>query len=425
VQQNPAVDLRDAKLRQMKFIATGLLLVAALVYTLAAALKPRYPWLFYVEAFSEAAMIGAIADWFAVVALFRHPLNLGFVPHTAILPKNKARIAEGLSAFIQQNFLSPGAVVARIAAFRPARTLCSWLLKPQNAEMLSTYATRLLAYGLTAVDDERVRAFLLKTVTDTIRKTDVAAAVAQVLDILTTNQRHHALLDEALAGLDDLLAREETRRFIAEEIAKSAPLVKAISDLFNLKLDERAARKIVDVALNKISEVRQDRDHELRRRFDTYVAGFIVRLKEEEATREKIHRMRDEALESPALGGYIGGLWEDFRAWLKTDLSRRPSVVHDRIVAMVSTFAAKLDADPYIQKWIDEQILAAVPPLVEEHGAKFGKFIEDQINNWQEKKLVDELERHIGPDLQFIRINGTLVGGFAGLLIASATQLAQ
>jgi uncharacterized membrane-anchored protein YjiN (DUF445 family) len=425
VQQDLGLDLRDAKLRRMKLLATGLLLFAALVYVTAAAFEQRYPWLFYVAAASEASMIGAVADWFAVVALFRHPLNLRFIPHTAILPRNKARIAEGLSEFIQQNFLSPRAVVERIATFRPAHTLCAWLLKPQNAETLATYATRLLAYGLTAIDDERVRRFLLKAVTDTVRKADVAGAVAQVLDILTENQRHHALLDEALAGLDDLLSREETRRFIAEEIAKSAPLLKSISDLLYLKLDERAARKIVDVALNKISEVRQDRDHELRRRFDAFVARFIVRLKEDETTREKIHHMRDEALESPALGRYIGGLWEEFRIWLSTDLNRRPSVVHDRMVGMLRSFVAKLDADPTIQQWIDEQILTAVPPLVEEHRAKFGKFIEDQINSWQEKQLVDELERHIGPDLQYIRINGTLVGGLAGLLIASATQLAR
>ncbi|HXM81896.1 MAG TPA: DUF445 domain-containing protein [Burkholderiales bacterium] len=418
-----ADELRDAKLRRMKWLATGLLGVAAVVYAAATLLEPRYPWLFYVAATSEAAMVGAVADWFAVVALFHHPLNLRFIPHTAILPRNKARIAEGLSQFIQQNFLSPGAVVERIAAFRPAHTLCVWLLKPQNAETLATYATRLMAYGLGAVDDERVQRFLQNTISSKLRQADVAFAVAQVLDVLTENQRHHALLDEALAGLDELLSREETRRFIAEEIAKNAPFLKMISDVLHLKLDERAALKLVDMALAKIHEVRQNRDHELRRRFDAFVARFIVRLKEDEATRQKVHRMRDDALENPALAHYIGGLWQEFRDWLGADLKRRPSVVHDRVVSMLRTFAAKLDADPAIQQWIDEQILTAVPALVEEHRAKFGKFIEDQINGWQEKKLVEELERHIGSDLQYIRINGTLVGGLAGLLIAALTQL--
>lgn len=416
---------RDAKLRRMKWLATGLLLLAALVYAVAAALEPRYPWLFYVSAASEAAMVGAIADWFAVVALFHHPLNLRFIPHTAIIPRSKGRIALGLSEFIQQNFLSSAAVVQRIAEFRPAQALCRWLFKPENAETVAGYATRLLAYGLTALDDERVRRFLQQTVTATLRQADVSAAAAQVLDVLTENERHHALLDEALASLDEILSREETRRYVAAEVAHNAPLVKWFSDLFHLKLDEQAALKLVEVAMKKISEVRQDRGHELHRRFDAFVARFIHKLKEDEGTRQKVFRMRDEALDNPALGQYIAGLWQEFRSWLSEDLNRRPSVVHHRVAAMARTFGAKLGADAQIQQWIDDQILTAIPPLVEEHRARIGRFIEDQINGWQEKKLVTELERHIGPDLQYIRINGTLVGGMAGLLISTITQIAR
>jgi uncharacterized membrane-anchored protein YjiN (DUF445 family) len=407
------------KLQRMKLLATGLLVLAGVIYVAATALEPRHPWLRYVAAAAEAGMIGAIADWFAVVALFHHPFNLRFIPHTAILPRNKARIAQGLSEFIQQNFLSSAAVVERIRAFRPARTLCTWLLQPQNAETLAGYLTRLVAYGLTAVDDERVRAFLSRTITETLRKADVAEAVAQVLDILTENQRHHAMLDEALAGLDDLLAREETRRFIAEEVRANAPaFLRTLNQFFDLKLDQKAALRIVDVALKKISEVRRDREHELRKRFDAFVAGFIAKLKSDAALREKVHRMRDEALQNPALARYIGGLWDDFRAWL-------PAHMHQRFVRLASAAGRELAADPSIQQWIDEQILTALPALVEEHRAKFGRFIEDQINGWQQEKLVAELERHIGPDLQYIRINGTLVGALAGLLIAIATELAR
>lgn len=418
-------DPRDTQLQRMKWLATGLLVLAALVYVAATALKPQYPWLFYVGVASEAAMVGAIADWFAVVALFHHPLNLRFIPHTAIIPRNKARIASGLSEFIQQNFLSSEAIVARIAEFRPAQTLCRWLLKPDNAETIATYATRLLAYGLTALDDERVRCFLLQTLAATLKRADVAAAVAQVLDVLTEDKRHHALLDEALSGLDEILSREETRRFIAAEIAHNAPLLKMFSDLLHLKLDEKAALKIVDVAIRKISEVRQDRDHELRQRFDAFVARFIRRLKQDEATRQKVFRIRDQALDNPALGRYVAGLWQEFRSWLSTDLVRRPSTVHDKVVVMLRSFGQTLEADAGIQKWIDEQILNAIPALVEEQRLRIGKFIEDQINGWQEKKLVAELERHVGPDLQYIRINGTVVGALAGLLIAALTQLAS
>jgi uncharacterized membrane-anchored protein YjiN (DUF445 family) len=244
--------------------------------------------------------------------------------------------------------------------------------------------------------------------------------------VLTEEGRHHALLDEALAALDDLLAREDTRRFIAAEVKQNAPaMLRSLNQLFDLKLDEKAAMRIVDVALRKISEVRQDRGHELRKRFDRFVAGFVLRLKSDPATREKVHRLRDEALDNPALATYIGGLWEELRDWLAADLRREPSSVHGRTALLVKTFAAKLQADAGVQRWIDEQILTAAPALVEEHRTKFGRFIEDQINGWQEQKLVAELERHIGPDLQYIRINGTLVGGLAGLAIAAVTQLAR
>jgi uncharacterized membrane-anchored protein YjiN (DUF445 family) len=407
------------KLTKMKMLATGLLVAAGVIYVAASALEPGRPWLHYVAAAAEAAMIGAIADWFAVVALFHHPLNLRFIPHTAILPRNKARIAEGLSQFIQINFLSSAAVVARIAQFRPAHTLCRWLLQPANAETLAAYATRLVTYALGAVDDARVRAFLSRTVAAQLRKADVASAAGQILDVLTENGRHHALLDEALAGLDEMLSREDTRRFIAEEVKKSAPgMLRAINQMFDLKLDERAALKIVDVALKKISEVRHDHGHELRARFDAYVERFIEKLKADPATRDTVHRLRDEALDNPALGRYIGGLWDEFRAWL-------PEGMRERLPGMIQRIGKLLDDDPAIRQWLDEQILTALPPLVEEHRAKFGRFIEDQILSWQEEKLVAELERHIGPDLQYIRINGTVVGAAAGLVIAVLTQLAR
>src|SRR3954468_13400744 len=267
------------KLRRMKLLATGLLVLAGIIYVVATALEPERPWLRYVAAAAEAAMIGAIADWFAVVALFHHPLNLRFIPHTAILPRNKARIAQGLSQFIQENFLSSAAVVARIAAFRPADTLSRWLLKPENAQTLASYATRLVAYALGAVDDERLRALLSRTITEQLQKADVAAVLAQVLDVLTENQRHHALLEEALAGLDDILARDETRRFIADEVRKNTPaMLRTLNQIFDLKLDDRAALKVVEIALRKVSEIRRDRDHELRRRFDAFVIRFIEKL---------------------------------------------------------------------------------------------------------------------------------------------------
>ena len=418
-------ELRDARLRQMKWRASGLLVLAGVIYVAAESLRGQYSWLYWFSITAEAAMVGAIADWFAVTALFHHPFGLRFIPHTAIIPRNKARIATGLSAFIQTNFLTSAAVVQRIRDFRPARTLYGWLLRPENAEAVATYVARLTAYGLNALDDERVRHYLQQTIARQLRNADVAGAAAQLLDVLTENKRHHELLDAALRALDEVLARAETQAYIAGEVAKSAPLLKWLSDWLQLKLDDRAALKIVEVAVKKISEVRHDQDHELRKRFDAFVSQFIARLKTDDALRDKVHRLRDEALESPALGRYIGGLWSEFREWLAAEQDRRPASLHQRVTAMLESLGQTLRADREIQQWIDEQILQAAPALVEEYRAKIGRFIEDQIMGWQEEKLVAELERHIGPDLQYIRINGTLVGGLAGLLIAALTQLVR
>jgi uncharacterized membrane-anchored protein YjiN (DUF445 family) len=417
-------DARDARLARMKWLATGLLALAGVVYVAARALEPRYPWLFYVSVTAEASMVGAIADWFAVTALFHHPLGLRFIPHTAIIPRNKQRIASGLSQFIQSNFLTSAAVLQRIREFQPARTLYGWLLRAENAEAVATYATRLTAYGLNAFDDERVRTFLQQAIARRLAAADVAGAAAQLLDVLTENRRHYELLDAALRALDEVLARAETQAYLAGEVAKSAPLLKWLSDIFQLKLDERAALKIVQLAVEKVKEVREHEDHELRKRFDAYVGDFIRRLKNDEALRERVHRLRDEALASPALARYLGGLWDELRAWLAAEHDRRPASLHQRLTGMLEALGRGLRADRELQGWLDEQILKGAALLVEEHRAKIGRFIEDQIMSWQEEKLVAELERHIGPDLQYIRINGTLVGGLAGLLIAILTQLA-
>jgi len=418
-------DARDVRLARMKWLASGLLVLAGAIYVVARAFEAEHPWLFYVSVTAEASMVGAIADWFAVTALFHHPLGLRFIPHTAIIPRNKQRIAAGLSHFIETNFLTSAAVLQRIRDFQPARTLYAWLLRAENAEAVATYVTRLSAYLLGAMDDERVRRYLQQTIARRLKSADIAGAAAELLDVLTENKRHHELLDAALAALDELLSRAETQAYLAGEVAKSAPLLKWLSDLFQLKLDERAALKIVEVAVQKIKEVRNSERHALRERFDVYVAGFVRRLKNDEALRERVHRLRDEALASPALAAYAGGVWDELRAWLAAEHDRRPASLHQRVTGTLESLGRTLRADREIQAWLDEQILEGAALIVEEHRAKIGRFIEDQIMGWQEQKLVGELERHIGPDLQYIRINGTLVGGLAGLLIAVLTQLVR
>ena len=414
--------IKDQRLKVMRLWATGMLLLVALAYVAATAFGTAHPSLKWLAIFCEAAMIGALADWFAVVALFRHPLGLP-LPHTAILPRNKQRIAAGISQFIQDNFLSAQAIVAKIAEVGPADKLREWLLKKENARTVASYATRLLSFALSAFDDARVRSFLQRLVATKLREVDFAAGAGELLDLVTKDRRHHAVFDEVLRLLAEALAREETRDTIAKAVVAESRLVDFVKKV-GFDLDEAIARKIVSGAAKLVEEVRNDEAHALRAQFDAFIARYIERLKSDPGTRQKVRELLEELINNPALLGYVDALWREFRDWLGRDLADRDSRVHGALADLVSGFGERIDSNPELRSWIDEQILRSVPPLIDEHKAKIGRFIEDRINDWHDARFVQEMEREIGPDLQYIRINGTIVGGLAGLLIALLTQLA-
>jgi uncharacterized membrane-anchored protein YjiN (DUF445 family) len=266
-----------------------------------------------------------------------------------------------------------------------------------------------------------VRAFLERSIVGALHRFDVADLLGELLDVLTENRRHHVLFDQVLASVHDLLTREETKAFLRKEIASQMPMLKWVNEVFHL--DEKAAVKILDVAVSRLAEVSADPNHELRRRFDVLVAEFIAKLKGDPSVRAKVEQMRNDVLANPAVAQYLRGLWTELRDWLEKDLARADSTVHARLAKLARGLGERLDADLRIKEWINEQILNAAPPVVAQHRTAFGRFIERQINDWQVSTLVQELERNIGPDLQYIRINGTLVGGAAGLIIYSVTRL--
>jgi uncharacterized membrane-anchored protein YjiN (DUF445 family) len=413
-------EIKDRKLRTVHLWATGLLLAVGMGYVAATALASAHPALKVVAAFCEAAMIGALADWFAVVALFRHPLGLP-LPHTAILPRNKRRIAAGISEFIQVNFLSAQAIVAKIAEIGPADTLRRWLLKKENSQTVATYVTRLLSFALTAFDDARVRAFLHGAVTSKLRQMDFASGAGHLLDVMTQGGRHQAVLDEVLRLLDEALAKAETRATIARAVVAESWLIEVTKKL-GFDLDETIARKIVSGAAKLVEEVRRDESHALRRQFDAFIAQYVGKLKGDPATRAKVHELLEDMIRNPALLGYVDSLWQEFRSWLGNDLADANSRVHGALAGLVATLGENIDANPGLRSWIDEQILKSVPPLIDQNKARIGRFIEDRINDWHDDRFVKEMEREIGPDLQYIRINGTIVGGLAGLLIYLLTH---
>jgi uncharacterized membrane-anchored protein YjiN (DUF445 family) len=416
-------EAQNLELKSMKRIALALLIAAALLYVLATVFGNRHPgaavW-GYVAAFSEAAMVGAVADWFAVTALFRHPLGLP-IPHTAIIPANKDRIGAKLAGFIVDNFLSTPQVLAKLREFDPAARLAQWLSDPAHGEKLGDHAVAAVRYGLTAFDDDRARAFLARAVSAGLAQVDLSKLLGQALDALTADNRHQALLNDVLAQVTHVVEGEEVQARITEAIARE------IKTLRYVGLDQMAARaatrKIVAAVAHTLSELAEDPAHPLRRRFDHFMDDFIVRLKHDPDFHARGEQIRVQLQTHPALGDYVQGLWSDMLAWLHDDLGRADSTVRQRIATIAAATGERLQRDEPFRRWINEQITDAAPRAIERYREDIRRYIVERVGQWNADEMTAELERNIGRDLQFIRINGTLVGGVVGLAIHAATRL--
>ena len=404
----------------MKRIALGLLCAAALLYVAATALESRHVAWSYVAAFAEAAMVGAIADWFAVVALFRHPMGLP-IPHTAIIPANKDRIGAKLAGFICNNFLSTQQVLTKLAQFDPASRLADWLSRTDHAERLAEHLIAAVRYGLSAFDDARVRDFLGRMASAGLAQVDISRLAGQALDALTADGRHQALLDDVLVQVAGMVEGDEVQEHITEAIAREIKALRYVGlDQVAAKL---ATRKIVNAVARTIGEMAAEPAHPLRVRFDEFMAGFVERLKSDPEFRRRGEVMRADLLAHPALGDYLHGLWSELLAWLHEDLGKSDSSIRLRIIAMAGTLGARLKADEAMRVWINEQIVDAAPRAIERYREDIRRYIVERVADWNADEMTNELERHIGRDLQFIRVNGTLVGGLVGLAIHTATQV--
>ena len=414
--------VRPGDLARMKAIALGLLATAGLVYVAASVLLAPHPAWGYVAAFAEAAMVGAIADWFAVVALFRHPLGLP-IPHTAIIPSNKNRIGENLATFICTNFLSTEQVLAKLAQFDPAARLAGWLTEPRHAESLASHVAAALRYAIGVLDDDRVRAFFRATVVARLDQVDVSRLAGQLLDVLTPDRRHQRLLDGMLLQLARMLDDETIKAEVAEVVAAEVKYLRFVG-LDNVA-GRYATKKMVSGVVRLVGEMGSDPEHPLRVRFDEFVAEFIGRLQDDPELRMKGEAIKQELLAHPALSGYLHGLWSQMIVWTQGDLVAADSILRGQVVLGTRSLGEMLGADAAMQGWINEQIRTAAPRWIERYREDIRQYIVARVGDWNAAEMTNELERNIGRDLQFIRINGTLVGGLVGLAIYSATQLAH
>jgi uncharacterized membrane-anchored protein YjiN (DUF445 family) len=402
------------RLRHMQWLANALLLLAAVVFALATYFKTSHPVLPYLAAFAEAAMVGALADWFAVVALFRHPLGLRFIPHTAIIPANKDRIATNLGDFVQGEFFATERVLHVIREFDPAGKIAAWFAQEANAQRFGEITLRGFSYALNALGDEQVKNYLRRAVAAHLARFDLAQLAGNLLDLLTLDDRHQALLDQLLEAIEATLAKPEVRERIERMLANEMPLY---FERLKMAGGRLAAEKIAAGILQLLQEINLDAQHPLREDFNRMVANLIQKLKSDPAYRFRIGQFQQQLAADPRLADYLHGLLQDFRQWLQQDLARADSSLRTKLVAVTHQLALNLRDDLAMRQWINGQILLAAPPLIEAYRPRVGGFIAAKMREWKDEEIVDKLELNIGRDLQFIRLNGTLVGGMVGLLI--------
>ncbi len=401
--------------RGMRIAATGLLLAMAVVYAAGRALeRPGNGWGF-VRAFAEAAMVGGMADWFAVTALFRHPLGLP-IPHTAIIPRNKNRIGDNLAAFLRDNFLTPSVVARRMGQIDVAATAGRFLANPPQGGRLRGGASRLIADVLEALDPDRLGRMVSGAVAAQLRALEIAPLVGQALNAAIDEDRHVPIVDGIILWADRTLAANEPliRKMVSE---------KAGSILRWTGLDEKLANAIVDGLHRLLGEMAADPAHPLRAKAEEGLASLAARLQGEPEMRAKVERLKEEIIDNPAVGRWLEGLWRTARAGMLRAARDPGATLAGRFGDALRQLGTTLQNEPRLQRTINQFARRATVGVVDGYGDHIVRLVSDTIRGWDAHTVTDRLEAAVGRDLQYIRINGTVVGGLVGLSIHLIDQL--
>ncbi|MCQ8226406.1 DUF445 domain-containing protein [Pantoea trifolii] len=412
------------QLKRSKRLALSLLLIAAATFVVTLFLPPNF-WVLGLKAIAEAAMVGALADWFAVVALFRR-VPVPFISrHTAIIPRNKDRIGENLGRFVQEKFLDTDSLLALIRRHDPSQMLAQWLNTPGNADRIGRHLLQVMRGFLDLTDDQRIQRFLRRAVHRALDKIDLTQSSALLLDSLTKNNRHQELLDAAVQQLLRLLHKPGTREFIAAQIVrwlKREHPIKA-KMLPTEWLGEHSADLVANAVDSILDQVALDQGHELRLGFDRAVQRLIERLKSDPEMAERAETIKSWLKEDESFNRYIGELWQDLRGWLKDDLNSEDSRVQERVRLAALWLGETLAADEALRASMNQHLEDAARSVAPEFAAFLTRHISDTVKSWDARDMSQQIELNIGRDLQFIRINGTLVGGTIGLILYLLSQV--
>ncbi|MET0976531.1 MAG: DUF445 domain-containing protein [Leifsonia sp.] len=405
---NAADAARLVALRRMKRIAAALLVFAAIVFAVSFGLQDEYPAFGYVRAAAEGAMVGAIADWFAVTALFRHPLGLR-IPHTAIIPNRKDEIGASLGEFVEENFLSEEVVRGKLATFSVADRIGIWLAEPRNAERVSAEAAVVAQGMLRLLSDDDVKDVIEKLARRHLFEPQWAPSLGRVGSQLVAADQQRAAIDAALDATETWLVAHPDA--LGDVVSERLP--RWVPGFVSGLVDDRAHREV----LKLLASVREDPQHPLRLSIDHYLQELTERLQHDPEMIERIEAIKAEFLESPRLREFADELWSSVKVSLSDALADPASELRQGAASGLTEVGARLATDRVLAGKVDAWIADAATYVVVNYRHDLAAVITETVERWDARETTEKIELQVGKDLQFIRINGTIVGAIAGVAI--------
>ncbi len=400
--------------RSIQRLATGLLVAVTIVFIAAVVLERSHEWVVWIRVTAEAAMIGALADWFAVTALFRHPLGIP-IPHTAIIPNRKNQIGIALGTFIQSNFLTTDNVLERIRNADAANRIGQWLEDPENVDQVAHQLTEGIAAVVASLDDEQLSEAVRDTVTERLAAVELAPMASRALALATADGRHQDLVD---AFLPELARSLDTNR---------ASLLKAVAETspwwVPRGVDEAVLDKALDVAHRFIQDVAADRNHPFRHQVDDLSVDLIERLRTDPELIARGEQLKQDLIGHAAVQTYLAGLWDDTKRAILEQSNDPNSALRERVSGSIAAFGRGLRTDPVLQERCEIWLERIAIELVARFQGEISSIVTTTVERWDARETSDRMEELLGRDLQYIRISGTVVGGLAGLTIYTLSRL--
>jgi len=409
---NEAVRRRD--LARMKAVATAALVVALLVFLVAHHFEAEHAWLGYVRATAEASLVGGLADWFAVTALFRHPMGIP-IPHTAILQREKDRVGRILGNFVQNHFLSRAVLERRLGGVHPADKVAAWMAVPANRTTLARHLAGGLARTVESLPDREVRDFLHRSAATRLEKVQLAPLVGDVLEATATGSRPQELLGEVIAAITG--AVREGHATIREKVHAESPrwLPPGVRD--------KVADRVIGAIERTLDEMQSDPAHPVRRRFDGVLAQFITRLKTSPELQQRVEGLKQELIGHPMVEELVTSIWDHARGAAARYRSAPDEARLEPLEEILAGVAESLVTNESLRAEIDHLVVDTVTTLLEQHRHEAAELIASTVADWDGAVAAERIELAVGRDLQFVRLNGTLVGGLAGLVIYTLMQV--